>query len=125
MTETEYPNPVQRFWYEKLRWCGCGNPEDALAFMRDIMQVMKDGSDGNRSELGVPYEQSAWAKRAKQLEEMLPGPLGLSYLYMLDHLGLTEHGGSVGGSWLSEEGEKALELLKAGDLEEAMDMEFA
>lgn len=33
-------------------------------------------------------------------------------LYLLDHWDLTEHGGSVGGSWLSEKGRDVLAVLR-------------
>lgn len=122
MTEITYPNEVQEFYYETLEWCGCGNPDEALAFMRDVLQVIHDRSKDNSlpSERRIPYAQSKWAKHTAKLNAMLPGALGLSYLYMLSALGLTEHGGSVGGSWLTIEGDRVLSILANADLEEAM-----
>ena len=119
--ECEYPNEVQRFYYETLKWCGCGNPDEALGFMRDLMALMKARSDENTGGFDEPYAESAWAKRTAEIDAMLgDGMLGLSYLYMLDSHDLTEHGGSVGGSWLTQEGERVLAMLQSVDLDAAM-----
>lgn len=120
--ESDYPNNVQEFYYKELGWCGCGSPQEALEFMRDILQIMKNRSDDNQNEpCGTRYEDSAWAKHTKLLDDKLPGALGLSYFYFLDSVGLTEHGGSIGGSWLTKDGERALEILRSHDLETALD----
>ena len=117
-----YANQVQRFYFEELKWCGCGNPEEALGFMRDVLGIMKARSDENK--LGEPYNGSAHERRTKELDALLgDGPLGLSYRYMLDALGLTEHGGSVYGSWLTDKGKDILALLSDRDLDEAMEDE--
>ena len=82
---------------------------------------MKARSDENIGSFDEPYAESAWAKRTTELEALLgDGMLGLSYLYVLDSHGLTEHGGSIGGSWLTTEGEAVLALLKSRDLDQAM-----
>lgn len=116
-----YPNEVQAFYYETLKWCGCGNPEDALGLMRNILRLLKARSDANSADDPyTPYPKSGWAKYTAELDAVLgDGPLGLSYLYMLDALELTEHGGSVGGCWLTSEGERVLSLLET-DLDAAM-----
>jgi hypothetical protein len=120
-----YANEVQRFYFEDLKWCGCGNPGDALAFMRDVLEVMWQRSEESRAEAhNKPYEQSAWKRGCDKLDEMLPGILGMSYLYMLDAHDLTEHGGSVGGSWLTDKGKAVLAMLTSHeDLDAAMDDE--
>ena len=125
--EVEYPNEVQNFYYKTLKWCGCGNPENALAFMRDVMEVMRKRSEENMAESPfVSHGDSNWMKRTRELDAMLgDGALGLSYLYVLDAHGLTEHGGSIGGSWLTHEGERVLALLKSCDIDDAMSGDFA
>lgn len=116
--EVDYPNEVQQFYYGALNWCGCGNPDEALGFMRDVLAIMKARSDENCS---GSYKGSAYEARTLELDAKLgDGMLGLSYLYMIDSYGLTEHGGSIGGSWLTGEGERVLAMLQAHDLDAAM-----
>jgi hypothetical protein len=125
--ETNYPNEIQRFYYDDLKWCGCGNPDEALGFMRDVLEVMNLRSNENGAEShSVAHEESAWMRRTRELYAMLgDGMLGLSYLYVLDAHGLTEHGGSIGGSWLTHKGERVLALLKSRDLDAAMSEDYA
>lgn len=130
-----YPNEVQAFYYDTLNWCGCGNPEEALGLMRDVLRLFKERSDANRlptpAHFFVPDVASflndraeGWRLVTQKIDDLLgDGPLGLSYLYMLDALGLTEHGGYVGGCWLTAEGERVLALLDA-DLDAAMSEEL-
>lgn len=89
--------------------------------MRDVLAIMKERSDDNRQGDTLPYSESAWAKHTARLDAILgDGMLGLSYLYTLDSHGLLEHGSSIGGSWLTDEGERVLALLQSCDLDEAM-----
>ncbi len=80
---------------EQLNWCGCGNPDDALEYLRQILQLFKDKDK---------YDEVCELIHLKDQ----PG-LGYMILYYLDSIELTEHGGSVGGCWLSEKGETFLE----------------
>jgi hypothetical protein len=117
--KVEYPNEVQRFYYEELGWCGCGSPDEVLGFIRDVLQAMNDWTQANRRD----DEAAREAAQARQ-DALLPragGMLVLSYLYMLGAHGLTEHGGSVYGSWITDEGERVLAMLSGIDLEKAMD----
>lgn len=58
---------------------------------------------------------------AQDFEKLLPnGPLSDAYLKMLDAHGFLEHGGSIGGSWLTKEGKDLLDLLNSYPLEDAM-----
>lgn len=57
---------------------------------------------------------------AEQLYEYLkivesrtvPDDTYIAYMYLADKAGLTEHGGSVFGAWLTIKGEKLLERMK-------------
>jgi len=80
----------------QLSFCGCGRPEDALLFMRDVLHAL-DTKGGSRDE---------WEERNKNLKELWHSiPDGIMYLvyYFLDNKELTTHGGSVPG-WLTEKG---------------------
>jgi hypothetical protein len=94
--------------------------------MRDVLEIIKSRSDENAAEdSGIAHEDSAYMRRTRELSAVLgDGTLGLSYFYVLDSHGLTEHGSSVGGSWLTHEGVRILALLKSCDLDEAMSQDY-
>lgn len=88
-------------------FCGCGNPEDAAAALLRLLR------------LHPLYEHRP------KFEAWLPDD-GLQYLllYMLDRFELTEHGGSVGGAWLTPKGEavrNALAREEGDDFEALLD----
>lgn len=99
---------LSEFYYDELKWCGCGNAEAALDFMRDVLAAI--GPCGKRDD---------WEGSRRRMSELIGeesnGALALSYLYMLDAVGLTEHGGSVWGCWLTEKGERILHELQRDD----------
>ncbi len=78
----------------ELDWCGCGNPEDVDRWMLAYLESRAS---------------EAWPK---------PSPEGVSedaqYLLAMlaDKLGWTEHGGSVGGCWLTDAGRTTIENLR-------------
>lgn len=107
-------NPVQSFWHDVLGFCDCGEPESALEFMRDVLIAIRDrhavaGSDND-----------AHTAAAEKINQLLPGMIGLTYLYVLTTYDLIEHGGSVYGSWLTDEGHEILEMLERADITKAM-----
>jgi hypothetical protein len=79
------------------KWfCGCGMPEAAAKALLRLLQ------------LHPLYEHQA------EIHEMLPDD-GVRHLlfYQLDALDLTEHGGSVGGAWLTDKGKEVRAALEA------------
>jgi hypothetical protein len=84
--------------------CGCGNPEEALKFIRlSLSQIDKLKTVWQKE---ITYEN--WEKENKEIYFNS----GIEYFtyYMLDNYKLTEHGGSVPG-WLSEKGKILLHDL--------------
>ena len=77
-----------------LGFCGCGCPEEALKYIKGILELLKDYKDPNY-----------WSK----LDNFFNNNEGLKYtmFYLLDSKGLTEHGYSVPG-WLTEKGKGIL-----------------
>lgn len=79
----------------ELGGCGCGQPERVDAMMLAYLE--------SRAGEGFPK----------------PDPAGVSedaallLAYLADMLDWTEHGGSVGGAWLTDEGERALAHLRS------------
>lgn len=113
---------LAKFYFEDLKWCGCGNPEEAMFLMGDVLDILKRRSDSNTgSSSFADYKDSPWSKHTDELYDKLGrnekgewlSMLALSYLYMLDAHSLTEHGGNVSGCWLTEKGEEVLAAIKA------------
>lgn len=112
---------LKKFEELELGFCGCGDPEGALSFLRDVLSIF---------ELRILEGKSHWEEGTAQLWQKLAlghpeyGLLGLSYLYYLDSVGLLEHGTSIYGSWLSERGEEILQALREVDIETMMERPY-
>lgn len=89
------------FYYEILNWCGCGSPEDAQLCIRDYLYSLSD--------LQTKQEH---LKQLFGVEYVYDNKPLLCLAYMLDALGFTEHGGSVGGAWLTDVGRMFLLCLQ-------------
>lgn len=76
--------------FDDLNACGCGIFESRLAFLKDALNQF-------------PLYNSNWPHRGTALGEW--------FLCLLDGAKLTEHGSSIGGSWLTEKGERLLAVL--------------
>lgn len=74
--------------------CGCGSPSTAIKYVADILQTIQD-------------------KDYKEVEAFFKSEGEFYFvLYNLDHLRFTEHGTSIGFSWLTDKGKKFLEDAK-------------
>ena len=75
-----------------MGWCKCGDPADVTAMTFLYLTAVDNKVDYKtaQSTTGIPDE--AW----------------LLLSYICDGLEWTEHGGSVGGSWLTDTGKEAL-----------------
>lgn len=86
-------------------FCGCGNPEEACGALLRLLR------------LHPLYEHRL------EFEAWMPDDgIGYLLLYRLDRDDLTEHGGNVGGGWLTARGEAVRDALVAeeGDEFEAL-----
>jgi hypothetical protein len=99
VSPSRYESLVERRWIDEMKFCGCGNPEDAQDYLRRILAAHKAKSDDYKA-----VERVILAE---------PEKAALIIYYLLDAMGLTEHGGSVYGSWLSDKGQRLLEELEA------------
>lgn len=89
------------FYYEKLNWCGCGDPDRAKKVVRDYLEVVNDKFDSNTDfyeKFGVKY--------------VYDDKLLLCLAYTLDAAGFTDHGTSISGAWLTNEGKMFFWLLQ-------------
>ena len=97
----------------KLGFCGCGNPESALAYIRDVLQLINEGATGHESEKFDDW----YPIYRDRVNAFFDNDRGLEYFtyYMLDDKDLLEHGSGVPG-WLTELGEQILFDLEKMDL---------
>jgi len=85
-----------------LDMCACGNPEDGYALVRDLLA------------LAPFYDHPA------EVRDLIGGHDGAYHLVLslLDHAGLTEHGSSIGGSWITKKGTHYLDLMRRYEYED-------
>lgn len=77
-------------------FCGCGSPEDACAALLRLLDLH-------------PLYQ-----HREELEAWIPdNGIRMLVLYHLDRLDLTEHGGTVEGAWLTADGTRVRDALRA------------
>lgn len=90
---------LYRLLYQDIGICGCGNPEDAYALIRGILEL-------------APLHQDWRAARA--LFGDGPGSGGAYHvvLSVLTNAKLLEHGGGIGGSWLTGKGKHYRDLMQ-------------
>ena len=81
-----------------IKFCNCGSPQIVIEKMHEILKILKEP-------INLDIDD--------KLVEAVGNDLGSYWLwlYVLDQLGLTDHGVSVGCSWLSPKGESLLEKL--------------
>lgn len=74
-------------------FCPCGAPWEVATYIRDYLtEISKDRDKRDNLKQDAAYWMAA---------------------YLCDAHGLTEHGGSVGGAWITEYGKWWLEKLKS------------
>lgn len=101
-----YQTKQELMWAEAFHGCRCGNPEVAHAFALEVL----------KQSINYPTEQAPYEYASPGVDGIAalctaqPQAAALLIAYMMDHLGMTEHGGSVYGTWLSDLGKQALEI---------------
>lgn len=127
---------IKDFYYEKLNFCGCGSPSDTLYVIRNVLNVIKLREDRWDSEDYYIRQHEYYELHKKEIKESLnlkeEKVIGDKFylnegvvqivLNVLDCCGVLEHGGSIGGSWLTNYGKELLEYLNALSNE---DLQFA
>ena len=91
LKECAYDSKEEFLWIYVMGGCGCGSSEELQEMAWKVFKLFADGS-GERWTIYDKLEYEAIA-------------------HWLDSLELIEHGTSIGGSWLSEEGKKLYKLL--------------
>lgn len=95
-----------------LGFCGCGRPEDPLETVLGVLSAF-EAMRAARDVKDDATANMAW----EQIHRIAPtegeyAGLGYSLLYMLDDKGLIDHGSSVHGSWLTDDGKEFLARLR-------------
>lgn len=88
-----------------LGLCGCGLPEQNLLYIRDVLRHINRLKEFHEKQ--ISYDE--WKAAGRQI--MHTEQIEYFTYYVLDSLGLTEHGGSVPG-WLTKKGEDLLSDLE-------------
>lgn len=87
-----------------LGCCGCGTPEDGLRYIAKGLAHFTE--DGVRAEYFKEWNDFSNEEAT-------------FFLYMMDVLGITEHGSSIYGSWLTEKGKALVKsLIKLGYMQD-------
>jgi len=98
----------EEIYYNDIGMCECGRPEEVKNFLYDLLKNHKDSRDQPYS-----FEQSDVLvnKRKEIIKNIDPDIIFEIIFHFLDKVELVEHGGSVYGSWYTEEGLEFLNLL--------------
>ena len=83
--------------------CGCGNPAEAHQALLDLLRLLD----------GPPEERFTSLRNAQILAYCGSQPMLALTLNLLTNMGLIEHGGSIGGSWITDRGHDLLKLLES------------
>lgn len=98
-TEDEEKEDLEQTLCERLGFCGCGMPDDALSLINDIIQKY----------IGMPpysrgFNGKEWREHCENKERILKKIIDENYdgvryvlFYLLDDKKITFHGGSVPG----------------------------
>ncbi len=85
-----------------LNFCGCGDPSDAYSALLETLKV-HNAPENQTLEERITIREN-WNKKLDIYNYLI--------LYFIDAAGLTEHGGSVGGCWLTQKGQAVVAFLE-------------
>lgn len=106
---------VDFFYYEKLKWCGCGDQDMAKRVVRDYLRILNEEDlcykKANNAHNAYSRKCEMFSKRFG-VQTVYDNELLLCLAYTLDAAGFTGHGSSIGGAWITSEGKMFLWLLE-------------
>lgn len=101
---------ISFFMYEKLNLCGCGAPEYTYETIRRLLTIRKEWQDNNNIKYEDVIKRYLEDLHIDNDDDMQYGMLQFM-MYVLDDKGMLEHGSSIGGCWLTNEGKMLLDVL--------------
>ena len=84
----------------RLDFCGCGEPGRVVKCMREYLNAVAIDDFDDRGD---------------RISDMLHDDAYLIMAYICDQHGLTDHGTSILGAWITRKGEEWLDLLNKED----------
>ena len=106
-------NPlVDYYMFDVLHLCGCGNPEDTYEAIRKYLHIRKFYYE-NKEFTWENIKEEYKTQLSIDVDNDVEYGILQFMMYVLDRSGFTEHGSSVGGCWLTEDGERLLTVLDA------------
>lgn len=100
----QYDNPQDLMYGWALDLCTCGRPEDVHTFLIDCLKCFDRGHDLQ------DWEKAGGIKGIATLVIENPSAAAEFIAHFLEQRDLTEHGGSVYGSWLTDLGKQFIEV---------------
>lgn len=92
-----YPDFANYLFVKYLRGCGCGSADEIAEDVLKVFIALGERGDDNWNECG----ELIYSDKYHEL-----------IAHMIDGAGLIEHGSSIGGSWLNEEGKEVYKEYK-------------
>ena len=98
----------------ELGWCGCGQPRNINEVMLTYLSGLRERGRVLASECRglLVIELLGTVSNAPRFPFGMDEDLALTYAYIADDLGWTDHGGNIQDAWLTDDGEIALTNLE-------------
>ena len=100
-----YDTQREAMHFGVLGMCGCGNPKEAYNFLRDILKICDRRANHDD-------DKAPWVNAQEEIAKLVAANPDLSahvLLHFLTDKDVLEHGGSVGGSWLTSMGQQIVD----------------
>jgi len=89
-----WDSPLSWLWCGIMGGCGCGSSDTLQELAFEVLELFSK-----------PHKDRDFSVYDKIEYEIIA--------HWLDNVGMIEHGSSIGGAWLSEEGEQVFESIKS------------
>ena len=119
-------NILYEFYFNELKCCGCGCPENTLLFIKNLLNIIYEKTkrcDNKDYYDRHYYYYDLYQKELREVFEFENKQENNNYfsnnqdgiiqfvLYYLDEVEVIEHGTSINGAWLTKKGEQILKIL--------------